>query len=266
LPRKRRFTCPSETRNITFSPMSKELSIVVPAFNETERIAPSLAKILDYIRERNIDAELIVVDDGSSDDTADVARSVASGYGDIETNVIRNEQNRGKGHAVKTGLLAAKAEIALFSDADLSTPIEEAEKLTAPIVSGEMDVTFGSRALDRSLIGTHQPWRREQGGKVMNFVIRKMSGLDFADTQCGFKAFNMKKFRPLLEVMTVDRFGFDVEFLFVAKYHGLRLAEIPVRWNDVEGSKVSVLRDTRRMFSELALVRRNAKNGLYDLK
>lgn len=100
----------------------------------------------------------------------------------------------------------------------------------------------------------------------MNFVIRKMSGLDFADTQCGFKAFNMKKFRPLLEVMTVDRFGFDVEFLFVAKYHGLRLAEIPVRWNDVEGSKVSVLRDTRRMFSELALVRRNAKNGLYDLK
>lgn len=126
--------------------MSKELSIVVPAFNETERIVPSLAKILDYIRERNIDAELIVVDDGSSDDTADVARSVASGYGDIETNVIRNEQNRGKGHAVKTGLLAAKAEIALFSDADLSTPIEEAEKLTAPIVSGEMDVTFGSRA------------------------------------------------------------------------------------------------------------------------
>lgn len=246
--------------------MPKELSIVVPAFNETERIAPGLAKILTYIRERKIDAELIVVDDGSSDDTAEVARVVASEYSDIETNVIRNEQNRGKGHAVKTGLLAARSDIALFSDADLSTPIEEAEKLTAPIARGEMDVTFGSRALDRSLIGTHQPWRREQGGKVMNFVIRKMSGLDFADTQCGFKAFDMKKFRPLLDVMTVDRFGFDVEFLFVAKYHGLRLAEIPVRWNDVEGSKVSVLRDTRRMFSELALVRRNAKNGLYDLK
>lgn len=246
--------------------MPKELSIVVPAFNETERIAPSLAKILNYIRDRKTDAELIVVDDGSSDDTAELARAVASDFSDIETNVIRNEQNRGKGHAVKTGLLAARSDIALFSDADLSTPIEEAEKLTAPIARGEMDVTFGSRALDRSLIGTHQPWRREQGGKVMNFVIRKMSGLDFADTQCGFKAFNMKKFRPLLDVMTVDRFGFDVEFLFVAKYHGLRLAEIPVRWNDVEGSKVSVLRDTRRMFSELALVRRNAKNGLYDLK
>ena len=246
--------------------MSKELSIVVPAFNESARIVPSLEKILTYIRENGLDAELIVVDDGSSDDTADVAANVASGFGDIRTNVIRHEKNRGKGNAVKTGLLAAEADIALFSDADLSTPIEEAEKLIAPIANGGMDVTFGSRALDRSLIGTHQPWRREQGGKVMNFVIRKMSGLDFADTQCGFKAFNMKKFRPLLDVMTVDRFGFDVEFLFVAEYHGLRLAEIPVRWNDVEGSKVSVFRDTRRMFSELALIRRNAKNGVYDLK
>ena len=246
--------------------MPKSLSIVIPAFNESERIAPGLAKILTYIRERKIDGELIVVDDGSSDDTAEVARNVASEYSDIETNVIRYEQNRGKGYAVKTGLLAARAEIALFSDADLSTPIDEADKLLTPIANDEMDVTFGSRAIDRSLIGTHQPWRREQGGKVMNFVIRKMSGLDFADTQCGFKAFNMKKFRPLLDVMTVDRFGFDVEFLFVAKYHGLRLAEIPVRWNDVAGSKVSVFRDTRRMFSELAQVRRNAKNGLYDLK
>ncbi|HMM78517.1 MAG TPA: glycosyltransferase family 2 protein [Pyrinomonadaceae bacterium] len=246
--------------------MSKVLSIVVPAFNESTRIVPSLEKILAYIREKALDAELIVVDDGSSDNTAAVAANVASRFSDIRTNVIRHEENRGKGNAVKTGLLAAEADIALFSDADLSTPIEEAGKLIDPIASDEMDVTFGSRALDRSLIGTHQPWRREQGGKVMNFVIRKMSGLDFADTQCGFKAFNMKKFRPLLDVMTVDRFGFDVEFLFVAKYHGLRLEEIPVRWNDVEGSKVSVVRDTRRMFSELALIRRNAKNGVYDLK
>ncbi|HMU34522.1 MAG TPA: glycosyltransferase family 2 protein [Pyrinomonadaceae bacterium] len=246
--------------------MSKELSIVVPAFNESARIVPSLEKILTYIRENGLDAELIVVDDGSSDDTAEIAGKVAERYDDVRTNVIRHEKNLGKGNAVKTGLLAAEADIALFSDADLSTPIEEAGKLIDPIASDEMDVTFGSRALDRSLIGTHQPWRREQGGKVMNFVIRKMSGLGFADTQCGFKAFNMKKFRPLLDVMTVDRFGFDVEFLFVAKYHGLRLAEIPVRWNDVEGSKVSVVRDTRRMFSELALIRRNAKNGVYDLK
>jgi hypothetical protein len=140
------------------------------------------------------------------------------------------------------------------------------EKLVRPIQLGEFDVTFGSRALDRSLIGTHQPWRREQGGKVMNLIIRKMSGLPFADTQCGFKAFNMVKFRPLLDVMTIDRFGFDVEFLFVARYHGLKLKEIPVRWNNVEGSKVSVFRDTGRMFIELSQIRRNSRNGAYDLR
>ena len=135
-----------------------------------------------------------------------------------------------------------------------------------PIRNGQYDVTFGSRAIDRSLIGTHQPWRREQGGKVMNLVIRKMSGLPFSDTQCGFKAFNMKRFGPLIDLMTIDRFGFDVEFLFVAKYHGLGLKEIPVRWNDVEGSKLSIVRDTRRMFTELSEIRRNARNGRYDLK
>ena len=134
-----------------------------------------------------------------------------------------------------------------------------------PKVNGEYDLAFGSRALDRSLIGTHQPWRREQGGKVMNLIIRTLSGLNFYDTQCGFKAFNMKKFRPLLDVMTVDRFGFDVEFLFVANYHKLRLKEIPVRWNNVEGSKVSVLRDTRRMIGELSEIRRNARRGTYDI-
>ena len=139
-------------------------------------------------------------------------------------------------------------------------------KLVDPILSGEYHVTFGSRALDRSLIGTHQPWRREQGGRVMNFIIRTMSGLPFADTQCGFKAFNLLRFRPLLDVMKIDRFGFDVEFLFVANHHQLRLKEIPVRWNDVEGSKVSVFRDTKRMVSELTQIRRNAKNGGYDLK
>ena len=137
-------------------------------------------------------------------------------------------------------------------------------KLVEPIREGKTDVAFGSRALDRSLIGTHQPWFREQGGRVVNFMIRKMSGLDFTDTQCGFKAFNMVEFRPLLDMMTIDRFGFDVEFLFVANHNGLRLAEIPVRWNDVAGSKVSVVRDTRRMFNELRQIRRNAGIGVYD--
>jgi dolichyl-phosphate beta-glucosyltransferase len=246
--------------------MKNSLSIIVPAFEESERIGKSLREILSYLKNQNLDAaELIVVDDGSGDDTAEISEKVFAEFPGIEAKVIRYEKNRGKGYAVKTGLQAAKNDVALFSDADLSTPIEETPKLVELIETGEYDVTFGSRALDRSLIGTHQPWRREQGGKVVNLIIRTMSGLPFSDTQCGFKAFNMKKFRPLLEVMQIDRFGFDVEFLFVANYHKLRLKEIPVRWNNVEGSKVSVVRDTRRMMSELSQIRRNAKRGVYDI-
>ena len=245
--------------------MSIDLSIVLPAYDEEERLGGTISKILTYLIDNSINAELIIVDDGSSDRTAEIAREGAAAFPQIETNVIRYDENRGKGFAVKTGLMAARSDLALFSDADLSTPIEEMDKLLDPIRRGEYDVTFGSRAIDRSLIGTHQPWRREQGGKVMNLIIRTMSGLPFADTQCGFKAFNLAKFRPLLDVMQIDRFGFDVEFLFVAKYHGLGLAEIPVRWNDVAGSKVNVLRDTRRMFTELNQIRRNARNGAYEL-
>ena len=246
--------------------MTPEVSIVIPAFEEQDRLGQTIERILDFVRNDGVRAELIVVDDGSGDDTAGVAAASFEAAGQIQTKVIMYEENRGKGFAVKTGLLASAADMALFSDADLSTPIEEMPKLVEPIRSGDYDVTFGSRALDRTLIGTHQPWRREQGGKVMNLIIRSMSGLGYADTQCGFKAFNMVKFRPLLEVMTVDRFGFDVEFLFVAAFHGLRLKEIPVRWNNVEGSKVNVMRDTRRMFSELAQIRKNARQGKYDLK
>src|SRR5215207_9107659 len=213
----------------TFCPMAPDISIVIPAFDEEARVGDSIAKILSFLNDRALKAELIVVDDGSSDRTAEVAEASFESGGNITAKVIRYEQNRGKGYAVRKGLTAAAADYALFSDADLSTPIEEMSKLIDPIRSGECDVAFGSRALDRSLIGTHQPWRREQGGKVMNFVIRKLSGLPFADTQCGFKAFNMRKFGPLLNMMTIDRFGFDVEFLFVAHFHGLRLKEVPVR-------------------------------------
>ncbi len=246
--------------------MTPELSIIVPAYDEEERLGGSVEIILAFLSANSISAELIVVDDGSRDKTAETARSAFKSEPDIPAKVIRYEENRGKGFAVRTGLAAANANIALFSDADLSTPIDEIFKVIDPIKNGEYDVAFGSRALDRTLIGTHQPWRREQGGKVMNMVIRTMSRLPFADTQCGFKAFRMAAFRPLLDVMTIDRFGFDVEFLFVAKYHGLRLAEVPVRWNNVEGSKVSVLRDTRRMFSELAQIRKNERDGVYNLE
>lgn len=246
--------------------MSPEISIVIPAYDEAARLSEPLGQIFRYLKSNNINAEVIVVDDGSIDETANVARSVFAANPQIDARVVSYQNNRGKGYAVRAGLNEARAHIALITDADLSTPIDEMDKLVRPIELGEFDVTFGSRALDRSLIGTHQPWRREQGGKVMNLIIRTMSGLPYSDTQCGFKAFNMAKFRPLLDVMTIDRFGFDVEFLFVAKYHGLRVKEIPVRWNNVEGSKVSVFRDTRRMFTELAQIRRNSHNGAYDLK
>ncbi|MBV9217498.1 MAG: glycosyltransferase family 2 protein [Acidobacteria bacterium] len=244
--------------------MRPEVSIIIPAFNESDRLGSPLRTIAEYLAKSGVSAEIIVVDDGSSDDTAFVAERILEEASHLPSNVIRYEENRGKGFAVKTGLLAARADIALFTDADLSTPIKEMSKLIDPIRTGEYDLTFGSRALDRSLIGTHQSAFRENGGRLVNLMIRKLSGLDFSDTQCGFKAFNMTKFRPLLDVMTIDRFGFDVEFLFVAKYHGLRLAEIPVRWNDVAGSKVSAVRDTRRMFSELMQIRRNARSGVYE--
>lgn len=244
--------------------MNSIISIVIPAFDESERLGDSVRKVLTFIQDEKLNAELIIVDDGSRDNTAEVGKKTCAEFPNLSTNVIRYEQNRGKGFAVKTGLLAAQGDVALFSDADLSTPISELYKLVKPIQDTEYDVTFGSRALDRSLIGTHQPWRREQGGKVFNLIVRTLTGLPFWDTQCGFKAFNMQKFRPLLQLMKIDRFGFDVEFLYVANYKGLRLKEIPVRWDHCEGTKISVFRDSQRMFNEVRLIRKNAKSGLYN--
>lgn len=240
------------------------LSIIVPAYNEEARIGATLRAILIYTDEKNLSAELIVVDDGSTDSTVAVAAKIFAEFPQIKTKILEAQENRGKGFAVRRGLIESGGDIALFSDADLSTPIAELEKLVAPIEAGAADVAFGSRALDRSLIGTRQPWQREQGGKLINLIIRALSGLPFSDTQCGFKAFRMSAFRPLLGTMTIDRFGFDVEFLFVAARRRLKLREIPVRWNNVEGSKVSALRDTRRMFTELLQIRRNARRGVYD--
>jgi dolichyl-phosphate beta-glucosyltransferase len=153
--------------------------------------------------------------------------------------------------------------VALFSDADLSTPITETPKLVEPIERGHRDLTFGSRALDRSLIGVHQPWRREQGGKIFNLIVRAATGMPYWDTQCGFKAFSMRACRPIIEAARVDRFGFDVELLYVAELAGLRLEEIPVRWDHNEGSKISVMRDSLRMFNEVRDIRRDARKGLY---
>lgn len=254
-------------KNLTlpFREMKPNISIIIPAFEEEARLGKSVGIILAYIKEEKLNAELIVADDGSKDKTAEVAEKACAEFPEINTKVIRYEKNRGKGFAVKTGMLAAKGDIALFTDADLSTPIEELPKLVQPIIDRKYDVTFGSRALDRTLIGVRQPWRREQGGKVFNLLVRILTGLPFWDTQCGFKAFDMKKFRPLLEVMQIERFGFDVEFLFVANLHGLNLKEIPVRWDHDERTKVDVFRDSQRMFNEVRLIRKNAQKGVYEL-
>ncbi|MBV9209103.1 MAG: glycosyltransferase family 2 protein [Acidobacteria bacterium] len=244
--------------------MSPSLSIIVPAYNEAERLGLTLRTINDYLEKQAFETELIVVDDGSSDETVSVASAHLINSSRIKSQVIPVNPNQGKGHAVCTGLLAASAPVALFTDADLSTPITETPKLVSPIERGEYDLTFGSRALDRSLIGVHQPWRREQGGRVFNLIVRLSTGLPFWDTQCGFKAFRLSACRPIIEAATIDRFGFDVELLYVASLAGLRLREVPVRWDHNEGSKVSVMRDSLRMFDEVRTIRAQARRGVYD--
>ncbi len=244
--------------------MPPSLSIIIPAYNEAARIGASLRTILDYLDEHVTEGELIVVDDGSQDNTAEVADESFAHRSNVNARVIRYEKNRGKGYAVRTGLLAASAPVALFSDADLSTPITETPKLVSPIERGERDLTFGSRALDRSLIGVHQPWRREQGGKIFNLIVKLATGMSFWDTQCGFKAFRMSACRPIIEAARIDRFGFDVELIYVAQLAGLKLEEVAVRWNHNEGSKISVLRDSFRMFNEVRDIRKAARKGLYD--
>lgn len=244
--------------------MPATLSIVVPAYNEGTRLQESLPKILAYLNHEFSGSELIVVDDGSTDNTATVAREALANSEGVRTGVLSYRENLGKGRAVRLGLLASRGDVALFTDADLSTPITETPKLVTPIVNGECDLTFGSRALDRALIGVHQPWRREQGGRVFNLAVRLATGLPFWDTQCGFKAFRMNVCRPLIEGATIDRFGFDVELIYLAHRAGLRLREVPVRWDHYEGSKVNVFSDAFKMLSEVELIRRQARRGVYD--
>lgn len=245
--------------------MSSSLSIVIPAYNESARIAKTLREVLAYLDEQPRGGEVIVVDDGSRDDTSRVAEAVIAEHarGRAEGRVVRVEPNRGKGNAVRTGLLAARNRVAAFFDADLSMPITETPKLVEPVRSGQYDIVLGSRALDRSLIGTHQPWTREQSGRVFNLAVRVLTGLPFADTQCGFKAFRMDVCRAVVEGALIDRFGFDVELLFIAHRAGLRLLEYPVRWNDVEGGSVS-FKTGLQGFAELRQIRANSRRGLYD--
>jgi glycosyltransferase involved in cell wall biosynthesis len=235
--------------------MLPPFSLVIPAFNEAERIGKTLHESIRYLQTKSPQSELIVVNDGSTDATSDIVRKVFAARAGVKTLLLEHSPNRGKGAAVRQGLLAATTPIGLFSDADLSTPIDEAPKLIEPIAAGELDVAFGSRALDRSLIGHRQPWRREQGGRVFNLIVRLATGLPYWDTQCGFKAFRLGVFRPILETAQTVGFGFDVELLYLARKAHLRMKEIPVRWNHYEGSKVDVVRDSIRMLREVAALR-----------
>jgi dolichyl-phosphate beta-glucosyltransferase len=238
--------------------MLPPFSLVIPAFNEASRIGDTLRSALDYLGTVSPQSELIVVNDGSTDHTSAVARE-ALAAAKIETRLLENFPNHGKGAAVRKGLLAAQKPIALFSDADLSTPLEETPKLIEPISNGDVDIAFGSRALDRRLIGHHQPWRREQGGRVFNLLVRLATGLPFWDTQCGFKAFRLDLSRPIIEAARIVGFAFDVELLYFAHQSGLRLREIPVRWDHHEGSKVHFVHDSLRMLREVIAIRLRAK-------
>lgn len=236
--------------------MLPPFSAVIPAFNEANRIRETLLLTLTYLKKFSPDSELIIINDGSTDSTGTVARQALT-KAEVETHLLENFPNRGKGAAVRKGLLAATRPIGLFFDADLSTPLDETPKVIEPIAKGEADIAFGSRALDRSLIGTRQSWRREQGGRVFNLVVRVSTGLPFWDTQCGFKAFRLEVCRPILQAASIDGFAFDVELLYRAYRAGLKLREIPVRWNHSEGSKIELVRDSIRMFREVMTLRKN---------
>jgi dolichyl-phosphate beta-glucosyltransferase len=234
--------------------MLPPFSVVIPCFNEAGRIGETLRLTLEYLTANAAESELIVVNDGSTDATAAIARERLKDAR-IETRLLENFPNRGKGAAVRAGLLAARKPIGLFFDADLSTPLGETPKLIEPITNGEIDIAFGSRALDRGLIGIHQPWRREQAGRAFNLLVRVATGLPFWDTQCGFKAFRLDVCRPILEAARLDGFAFDVELLYLAQHAGLRILEIPVRWNHAEGSKVQFFKDSLRMLREVIALR-----------
>jgi glycosyltransferase involved in cell wall biosynthesis len=237
-----------------------ELSIVIPSYNEEARLPGTLERIGEYIRASGRSTEIIVVNDGSADRTAAVAEAFRGKCATLQ--VLSNETNRGKGYSVRRGMLAASGRIVLFTDADLSAPIEEADKLFAAMAD-KYDVAIGSRAMDRSLISTHQSVFREFAGIVFNTLVRVILRLPFVDTQCGFKAFRRNECRIIFEQQRIERFGFDPELLYLARHHGLQAVEIAVRWGHSEATKVSMLRDSVQMFLDVFIIRWNALRGCY---
>lgn len=244
-------------------PPSPQYSIVIPAYNEAARLPRALEKIRAYLLESKLDAEILVVDDGSTDATAQVVLDADLNWpGELRAvRLVSNGENRGKGYSVRHGMLEAQGRIALFTDADLSAPIEEFGKLLAALQNA--DVAIGSRALDRRMITVHQSRLREIAGIIFNKFVRLLIGLPFEDTQCGFKAFVMDRARVIFRQQRIERFGFDPEILFLAKRHGLRCVEVPVLWAHDPATKVNVYMDSVQMFLDLLVIRWNAILGRY---
>lgn len=217
----------------------RSLSIVIPAYNEAKRLPASLDAILGYVGSQAFETEILVVDDGSNDGTAECVLEYIAEHSCVR--LLRNPGNRGKGYAVRHGMLEASREWRLFTDADLSAPIEELSKLFAAAMRENAAVAIGSRALDRSLIGVHQPLTREYAGRLFNVVMRGVTGLRLYDTQCGFKLYRSDAAKEIFSRQQLDGFGFDVEDMFLAHLLNIRVVEVPVRWNNVEGTKVSFL-------------------------
>jgi len=231
--------------------IDRQLSIVVPAFNEERRIGASLEKLLDYGKRRLAGFEIIVVDDGSSDRTCALVDERARGEPRLQ--LVRLPHNRGKGAAVRRGMLEARLAHALFTDADLSTPIEDVELLFAAL--GEAQVAIGSRALAGSRIEVRQPFYREWMGRGFNLLVQRAALPGIHDSQCGFKLFEIAAARELFALARLDGFAFDVEVLFLCRKLGIRVAEVPVRWRNDQASRVKPVRDALRMARDLALIR-----------
>jgi dolichyl-phosphate beta-glucosyltransferase len=235
-------------------------SIVIPAFNEAGRIPATLRSVVDCVRQQGWSAEVIVVDDGSTDATAQVVRAFAAEAPEVR--LLQNPGNRGKGYSVRSGLLQALGEVVMFTDADLSAPMEEAERLFAAIAGGA-DIAIGSRWLERGRQTHRQPFYRQFFGRCFNAVTRLVMGLKFADTQCGFKAFTRAAAQTVFQLQTIERWGFDPEILFIALKRGYRIEEVPVSWAHDERTRMSYLKDGMKMLEEIAIVRWNAILGRY---
>ncbi|MFZ0817285.1 MAG: dolichyl-phosphate beta-glucosyltransferase [Candidatus Sulfotelmatobacter sp.] len=236
-------------------------SIVIPAYNEGQRLRATLEKVLGYVRQHGWDAEVIVVNDGSRDNTAEIVREFAKK--DSLVRLVENPGNRGKGYSVRHGMLKARGDVVVFSDADLSSPIEEMPKLLDALVQGA-DIAIGSRWLKAELQTQRQSLHRQAFGRVFNLLLRIILGLRFKDTQCGFKAFTRRAAQTILPLQHIERWGFDPEILFLARKFGFPVEEVPVLWGHTGGTRINPLVDGARMFQEMLRIRWYDLMGKYD--